>query len=229
MNQELIGTSLFANDRWELNDSKINRDKIERATINAWHELINFGETYEYPSIMACCYHLISLFVEDYPSGYDAYDIGIVALKIAFIQLSQGKVEDPTWEDLGAFPSKKLFEIELKMLSYPYHRCFALMETELLDPDDLYALTVNLMEEQIGDRMERSYLARLRRNIFDYYQDIQSHMFFEQTFEPYIRIGGPNSFNQSKLQARSGSRQQTEKLRSQQYPPYLDRNNIPNI
>jgi hypothetical protein len=233
-NRELIGTSLFANDRWELSNVSPHRDKIERATHNAWHALIDFGETYEYPSIMRCAYHLITLFIEDYPSEYTAYDIGITAVKIAFTTLSQGKVEDFIVDEFGSFFSKKLLDIELKMLAYPYNRCFSLMETELLSPDDVYSMTVNLIEEQIGDRMERRYLAKLRKNIFDYYDDLQSRPFFEQEFEPYVRIGGSPSFanrfsNPAKSQITSMTRRQPERLPPQNYPKYLDRNDIPSI
>ena len=129
--EEVIGTSLFGN-RWELNDIEEYRDQIENATYHAWRNLIDFGKTYEYESIMKCAHHLIALFIEDYPSKYNAYDIGLSALKIAYIQLSQGKFEDPTITDLGDFPSKKIFDVELKMLSFPYYRCFSLMEDTIM-------------------------------------------------------------------------------------------------
>lgn len=229
MNKELIGTSLFKN-RWDPTNPEKYKDQIVQATINAWHALINLGKTYEYNSIMKCAFHLISLFIEDYPSKYNPYDIGITALKIAYIQLSQGKFEDPTVEDFDAFPSKMLFNIELKMLSYPYHRCFSLMETELLNPDDLYTITLDLIEEQVGDRMERRYLAKLRQNIFDYYTDLQSRPFFDQEFDPYISIGGNPSFaGRSSRPSMTSSRRIQPQIVPQEYPPYLNRDDIPSI
>jgi hypothetical protein len=234
---ELHAHSLFTN-RWDITNFEEHRDAIEKAILHAWEALIDFGQTYEYKSIMSCAGHLISLFIEDHPNQYNVRDIGLTALKIAYIQLSQGIFEDPTIYDFGISPSKKLLEIEILMLSYPYNRCFSLMETELMRPRDVYNLTLQLIKRQIGDRYLQLNIKRLNQQIYDYYEDLQTRPFFEHEIDPYISIGGSPSFaensyyyivNKPPTPSNPSKCKQPKTLLSQKYPPYLDQNDIPNI
>ena len=102
----------------------------------------------------------------------------------------------------------------------------------------MYNKSVYLMEQQIGDRMERSYLNKLRNKIFKYYEDLESKTFFEQDYDEYVPIGGSGSFSQRSYRREvpqpilSGApiqRKQPEKLPSRTYPQYINRNDIPSI
>lgn len=231
-NKVITGIPLFQ-DRWELTHFEEHQEEIRQAAVIAWKALNYIDNTYEYVSIMKCAFHLIALFVEDYPHQYDPGEIAVVAVKLAYINLSQGREEEvylsELTEILNEYDKSHLRDIEFEMLRYPLNRCFSLMETEFKPPDVVYNEALQLLHNQLGPYHIAINKDHLQRIIHNYYKKIDKMRNEADPIdlEPYVPIGGSPSFSKrsptQRMPQYTAPRLRTRPFTQRSYyPPYAE-------
>lgn len=161
--EDIIGITLLNNILWDEIDD-LNRDRVMFITKKIWTFLtmIPFS-TGEPHSILLGCYHLVYLYLKNFPDPEPNY-IATVIIKIVWSLLDQGQYPNfkPLFERCLGFYYKKslVIEYEINILTIPINKLYRYIQIDDMQSKELQLSLGRLMMKQI-DMVDYDLINRL--------------------------------------------------------------------